>query len=75
MDLQSVLNEVGGWPVEARLRLIEEVWETISGRPEGITLSETQRRDLRRRLDAYRENPTAGSPWEEVHARLKGSGE
>jgi putative addiction module component (TIGR02574 family) len=71
MDLQSVLDEVGAWPVDQRLRLIERVWETISGAPEGFSLTEAQKHDLRRRLDAYRDNPTAGSPWEEVEARLR----
>jgi putative addiction module component (TIGR02574 family) len=27
---------------------------------------------LQRRLDAYRDDPKAGSPWEEVKARLQG---
>jgi len=26
MDLKTVLDEVGAWPAEQRLRLVEEVW-------------------------------------------------
>lgn len=53
MDIETVLNEVGAWPVEQRLRLIEEVWETISAGPGTLALSESQKDDLRRRLDAH----------------------
>lgn len=74
MDLKTVINEVGSWPVEDRLRLIEEVWDSISATPEAATLSEAQRQDLQRRLYVYRDNPKAGSPWEEVEVRLRGNG-
>jgi putative addiction module component (TIGR02574 family) len=72
MDLQTVLMAVDSWPAEDRLRLIEEVWDRLAAAPEAATLTDVQEQDLRRRLDAYRDNPKAGSPWEEVKARLKG---
>ncbi len=71
MDLQAVLTEVETWPAEERLRLIEEVWEGLDAAPEAAALTENQKRDLQRRLDAYRDDPKAGSPWEEVKARLR----
>jgi putative addiction module component (TIGR02574 family) len=57
--------------IEDRLRLAEELWESIAAKPEGIPVTEAQRQDLQRRLDAYRDDPKAGSPWEEVKARLR----
>lgn len=72
MDVSTVMKEVDNWSVEERLRLIEEVWDSLSARPQEIVLSEAQKQDLQRRLDAYRDNPKAGSPWEEVEARLRG---
>lgn len=57
---------------EERLRLIEEIWDSLCEPPTDLPLTEEQRADLQRRLDAYRENPKAGSPWEEVLARLRG---
>ena len=72
MDLQTVLSAVESWPAEDRLRLIEEVWETLeadSAAPGSLT--EAQKNDLQRRLDAYRDHPRAGSTWEEVKARLQ----
>ena len=72
MDLQTVLTDVESWSAEDRLRLIEEVWETLEAEPEAVGLSGSQKQDLQRRLDAHRDNPKAGSPWEEVKARLRG---
>jgi putative addiction module component (TIGR02574 family) len=56
-----------------RIILVEELWDSIAASPEGFSLSEAQKADLQRRLDAHRDNPKAGSPWEEVKARLQGS--
>ena len=75
MDLQTVLTAVESWPADDRLRLIERVWDGLAATPEGIDLTESQTLDLQRRLDAYRDNPKAGSPWEEVKARLQENGQ
>ena len=61
--------------VAERILLVEELWDSITATPEEVTLSETHRDDLQRRLDAYRDDPKAGSPWEEVRARLAGTAE
>jgi putative addiction module component (TIGR02574 family) len=73
MDFQAVLTAVDSWPAEDRLRLIEEVWERLAAEPEAVTLTRAQEQDLQRRLDAHRDDPKAGSPWEEVKARLQKS--
>jgi putative addiction module component (TIGR02574 family) len=72
MDLQTVLTAVEAWPAEDRLRLIEEIWDSLDDAPEAARLTGAQEQDLQRRLDAYRDNPKAGSSWEEVKARLRG---
>jgi putative addiction module component (TIGR02574 family) len=73
MDVATIIKEVGNWPAEERLRLIEEVWETFSAPTGGTILSDAHKQDLQRRLEVYRENPKSGSPWNEVKARLQGS--
>jgi putative addiction module component (TIGR02574 family) len=37
---------------------------------EGRPLTEAQQQDLARRLDLYNKNPSTGSSWNEVMARL-----
>jgi putative addiction module component (TIGR02574 family) len=57
-----------------RILLVEELWDSIAADTKGVVLSEAQKQDLRRRLEAYRDNPKAGSPWEEVKDRLQRGG-
>jgi putative addiction module component (TIGR02574 family) len=58
-----------------RILLVEELWDSIATSPEVVPLTEAHKEDLQRRLDAYRDDPKAGSPWEEVKARLRGATE
>jgi putative addiction module component (TIGR02574 family) len=57
-------------PVLERLQLVEDIWNTIADAPAGLELTEEDKRLIDERLAAYHKNPNAGSPWDEVHARL-----
>ena len=59
--------------VDERIVLVEELWDGIAECPEAVPLAEPQEDDLRRRIDARRDDPKAGSPWEEVKTQLKGT--
>ena len=58
--------------VAERILLVEELWDSIASTPEAFALTDAHRHDLDRRLDRYRDNPKAGSSWEDVKARLQG---
>ena len=61
--------------VAERIQLVEDIWDSIAVVPESVTLSEDQKKELDRRLEAYHRDPDAGSPWAEVKQRiLDGSG-
>lgn len=55
---------------EDRLRLLGEIWETLTPVTEG-EIPESHREELDHRLAAADADPAAGSPWEEVRARLR----
>ena len=57
--------------IDDRMLLLEEIWDSIAADPAAAPISEEQKADLQARLDAYKDNPKAGSPWEEVEARLR----
>jgi putative addiction module component (TIGR02574 family) len=57
--------------VAERILLVEDIWDSIAEVPEELTLSEAQQQELDRRLEAYHQNPEAGSPWTEVRERIK----
>ena len=61
--------------VAERILLVEELWDSITPSPDEVSLSESHRHDLQARLDAYRDDPRAGAPWQEVRARLMGPAE
>ena len=58
--------------IEDRLRLIEEIWESLSPSADELPLPESHRQELDRRLAAADADPQAGLTWEEVKARLRG---
>jgi putative addiction module component (TIGR02574 family) len=64
------LSDVLELPVEERLDLVGEIWDSIAQVPDAIELTEAQRAELDRRVEAYRRDPKAGSPWPEVKARI-----
>ncbi|HLW79774.1 MAG TPA: addiction module protein [Terriglobia bacterium] len=63
--------DIANLSAEERLRLLEELWDSLSTTPEAIPLTNAQREELDRRLDELdREGPT-GIPWEEVLRRIR----
>ena len=57
---------------EERLRLLEEIWESLSKTPEATPLTTAQREELDRRLDELDREGPAGIPWDDVMKRIRG---
>jgi putative addiction module component (TIGR02574 family) len=57
-------------PVEDRIRLAQEIWDSIAAVPDAVQLTHAERAELDGRLDAYYRDRNAGSPWPEVRARI-----
>jgi putative addiction module component (TIGR02574 family) len=55
---------------EERLRLIEELWESLRMKPDAIPLTPAQRQELDRRLDEYERGETETTPWSQVKRRV-----
>ena len=56
--------------VTERLQLLEDIWDSILEDEAAPPLSESQRAEIDRRLEAYDANPGSGRPWTEVRERL-----
>ena len=54
-----------------QLRLIEELWDSLSGSPEAMPLSDEQRGELDRRLDDLESSGPTGIPWEDVLQQIR----
>jgi putative addiction module component (TIGR02574 family) len=57
--------------VEERLRLIEDLWDSVADDPDAIPLTDAQAEELDRRLQAYRQEGDPGRPWREVLDELE----
>ena len=55
-----------------KLTLVTELWEDLASQPEDIPTTSEQIAEVDRRLEEYRRNPSLGSSWEEVKARILG---
>lgn len=65
----SLLNEILRLSVSERLELIEIIWDSLATTGDEPELTDAQRQELDCRLEAYQQNPTSGSSWEEVKQR------
>ncbi|GMT44148.1 MAG: antitoxin [bacterium] len=56
--------------VSERIQFVEDIWDSIATMPEAVHITEKQKEELNRRLEAYHRNPNLGSPWNEVKERV-----
>jgi len=56
---------------EERLRLLEELWESLSANPDAVPLTPAQRDELDSRLDELDREGPGGIPWEDVLHRIR----
>ncbi len=69
--METILNkELLHLSVAERIRLVEDLWDSIREVPESVELTEHEKRELDKRLAAYHQNPEIGSPWETVKERI-----
>jgi putative addiction module component (TIGR02574 family) len=58
-------------PVEQRVHLVEELWDSIAADQGALALTDAQRRELDRRLDAYEADRNPGASLEGVLATIR----
>ena len=55
---------------EERLKLLEQLWDSLSSTPDAVPLTKPQQQELDRRLDELDREGPSGIPWEEVQRRI-----
>ena len=53
-------------PVEERLALVEDIWDSIAADSAALPLTDAQRSELDRRVAEHETNPDDVVPWEEL---------
>ncbi len=58
-------------PLEERIRLVEDLWDSIAAEQQALPLSPEQRAELDRRLDAFDADGDMGRPASEAIADIR----
>ncbi len=68
--MSTELSEILQLSIAERIQLAEDIWDSVAAFPEAIPLSDAQKDELDRRLQAYAQNPNEGISWDELKDRL-----
>lgn len=55
-------------PIEERLTLVEEIWDSIAADSAAVPLTEAQRAELQKRIEEDDAHPDDLTSWEQVKA-------
>ena len=55
-----------------RIEYLQDLWDRFAEAPQDVPVTDAQRAELRRRVAAYRADPTSGVPWEQVLEKARG---
>lgn len=67
----SAAIEIEKLSTEERLRLIEELWESLRSHPKAVPITDAQRQELDHRLDEFDRGDVEAIPWDEVKPRIR----
>jgi putative addiction module component (TIGR02574 family) len=65
-------TEIAEMPVQQRIQLVENIWDSISELPESVEIPAWHKEELEKRMQENYKNPTEGFPWSEVMLRIMG---
>lgn len=71
MGREEILEEAQKLPVEEQERLARDIQNSIEDEAAELELTVEQYRELMSRVAEYERNPSIGTPWDIVKARLK----
>jgi putative addiction module component (TIGR02574 family) len=72
MSQPQLSQEIRSLPIDQRLSLVEQIWDSICEDQSQFELTQAQKADLDRRFAAHAAAPDGGASWQEVKASLLG---
>jgi putative addiction module component (TIGR02574 family) len=67
MTPKAILTGILQVPLDERLKLVEDIWDSIAATPEAVPVPDWHRAELDRRLGQT--TPGTGLSWDEVRVR------
>ncbi len=68
MSSAQLVEQARELSVAERIILVEEIWDSIADDKETFELTQEQKDELDRRIEADQKNPNEGRTWEEIKA-------
>ncbi|HEX2866063.1 MAG TPA: addiction module protein [Ignavibacteriales bacterium] len=65
------LENIKNLSVAERILIVEEIWDSILNSNEEFPLSDEQKNELDKRLEAHGKNPNEVKPWSEVRDNIR----
>ena len=56
--------------ISERIQLVQDIWDSIATNTDAISLIDSQKQELDRRLNLFQQNPDKISSWEEVKQKF-----
>lgn len=66
----NLTEEAKKLPVDERIALVEEIWDSIAEDNGCFELTEAQKQELDRRIQWSQQNPQAGRNWEDMKSEF-----
>jgi len=66
---KALRDEILQLPPNERLKLVEEIWDSLAVTPEDVPVPDWHKEELDRRLDSPAPGP--GETWDQVRAKLR----
>ncbi len=64
------VSEILQLSVAERVQIVEDIWDSIGKNPADLPLSESEKLELDKRIESYRQNPNEGIEWETLKKNL-----
>lgn len=63
--------EINAMSIPDRIRLVEQIWDSIADQQANVPMTDAQRAELDRRLADYEAHPDEGDSWDNVKKRIR----
>ena len=70
MTVEQAITNITSLPIEDQLRIVQSVWDNMSASA-GTSLSESQRAEFDRRVNAYHADPSTGLTEEQLREKIR----
>jgi putative addiction module component (TIGR02574 family) len=72
MDISVTLNEIKALSIADRIRIVQDILESIAAEQAYPDLTAAQKREIDRRISDYEANPDDVMTWEEIKVSIRG---